>query len=88
MTRKLAGYIVHSSPESGDKITRAEPLASQVNVGNVMMVRGSWNDRMIEEMRLFPYGKFDDQIDAASRAFAHLISAADASIVTRKVKGL
>jgi phage terminase large subunit-like protein len=35
LTRQLAGYRVISSPESGDKITRAEPFAAQVNVGNV-----------------------------------------------------
>lgn len=73
LTRKLAGYAVTTSPESGDKVTRAEPFASQVNVGNVLMLRGSWNDAMIEEMRTFPNGTHDDQIDALSRGFEHLI---------------
>jgi predicted phage terminase large subunit-like protein len=73
LTRKLAGYAVSTSPESGDKVTRAEPFASQVNVGNVLMLRGSWNDALIEEMRTFPNGTHDDQIDALSRAFEHLI---------------
>ncbi len=68
LTRMLAGFPVHSSPESGDKITRAEPFASQVNVGNVLMVRGSWNDSLINEMRMFPNGTYDDQIDGLSRA--------------------
>lgn len=69
MTRMLHGYRVHTSPESGDKVTRAEPFASQVNVGNVLMLRGSWNHGLIEEMRMFPNGKHDDRIDACSRAF-------------------
>jgi predicted phage terminase large subunit-like protein len=73
LTRQLAGYRVHSSPESGDKITRAEPFAAQVNVGNVAMLRGSWNAALIDEMRMFPNGSTDDQIDALSRAFAQLI---------------
>lgn len=73
LTRKLAGYPVTASPESGDKITRAEPFAAQVNVGNVLMLRGGWNDALIEEMRMFPNGANDDQIDALSRAFEHLI---------------
>lgn len=68
LTRMLAGFAVHSSPESGDKITRAEPFASQVNIGNVLMVRGSWNDSLINEMRMFPNGTYDDQIDGLSRA--------------------
>lgn len=70
LTKQLAGFTVHSTPESGDKITRAEPLASQVNVGNVLMLRDEgWNDKLISEMRMFPNGKHDDQIDALSRGF-------------------
>lgn len=75
LTRVLAGYMVTSSPESGDKVTRAEPFAAQVNVGNVLMLRAPWNQDLINEMRLFPNGTNDDQIDALSRAFAGLISA-------------
>jgi predicted phage terminase large subunit-like protein len=74
LTRKLAGYPVITSPESGDKVTRAEPLAAQINVGNVLMLRGPWNDGVINEMRMFPNGTTDDQIDALSRAFSELIA--------------
>jgi len=73
LTRELVGYSVESSPESGDKVTRAEPFAAQVNVGNVVMLRGGWNTALIDEMRMFPNGTFDDQIDSLSRAFSHLI---------------
>ncbi|MBB3004374.1 putative phage terminase large subunit-like protein [Paraburkholderia tropica] len=73
LTRELVGYSVTTSPESGDKVTRAEPFAAQVNVGNVVMLRGSWNAALIDEMRMFPNGTFDDQIDSLSRAFSHLI---------------
>ena len=38
------------------------------------MVRAEWNAPMISEMRNFPNGKHDDQIDAASRGFNHLSS--------------
>lgn len=73
LTRKLAGYPVTTSPESGDKVTRAEPLAAQINVGNVLMLRGPWNDELINEMRMFPNGANDDQVDGLSRAFETLI---------------
>lgn len=73
LTRKLAGYRVVSSPETGDKVTRAEPLASQVNVGNCYLVRGEWNRDFIDELRVFPNGAHDDQVDAASRAFAAFV---------------
>jgi predicted phage terminase large subunit-like protein len=75
-TSKLVGYRVKSSPETGDKLTRASPFASQVNVGNVYMVRNpSWNRAFIEELRVFPNGTNDDQVDAASRGFAAIVGA-------------
>lgn len=74
MTRALAGFNVKTSPETGDKTTRAEPFAAQVNVGNVVMLRGSWNQALVDEMRTFPNGKHDDQIDALSRAFAEFFA--------------
>jgi predicted phage terminase large subunit-like protein len=77
LTRQLAGYKVFSSPESGDKRTRAEPFAAQVNVGNVDIIKGPWNKPLIEAMRGFPgSGTPDDPIDALSRAFARLIDKA------------
>ena len=74
LTRQLSGYRVKSTPESGNKETRAEPFAAQVNAGNVIMLRATWNATLIEEMRQFPHGKHDDQVDALSRTFAELIT--------------
>jgi predicted phage terminase large subunit-like protein len=73
--KQLAHYSVSFSPESGDKVVRAEPFAAQVNVGNVLLLRGDWNDAYIKELQMFPNGKKDDQVDASSRAFnAHMSS--------------
>lgn len=69
----LAGHSVHTSPETGDKVIRARPFASQVNAGNVVMLRAPWNDAFREELRSFPTGLNDDQVDAASRGFAGLL---------------
>ncbi len=74
LTKQLMGYTVMSSTVTGDKITRAEPFASQCNVGNISMLRAEWNDALINEMRMFPNGVFDDQIDAGSLAFDGLTS--------------
>jgi predicted phage terminase large subunit-like protein len=73
VTQALAGHSVSWSLESGDKVLRAEPFASQVNVGNVDMVRGDWNAKFVDELRTFPNGANDDQVDAASRAFNKLM---------------
>ena len=73
LTRTMPGHRISTSPETGDKITRAEPFAAQVNVGNVLMLRGEWNDAYINELRIFPNGTYDDQVDASSRAFGELI---------------
>lgn len=72
MLNDFAGYSVSITPETGDKVTRAEPFSVQVNAGRVVMVRGDWNQDFLDEMRSFPMGKHDDQIDAASRAFGEL----------------
>ena len=72
----LAGHSLHFSPETGDKVTRADPMASQINVGNVLLLRAPWNDPFKDECRLFPNGRYDDQVDGASRAFAQLLGPA------------
>jgi predicted phage terminase large subunit-like protein len=75
LTRKLAGFVVESAPETGDKATRAAPFAAQVNVGNVAMLRAGWNTALVEELRSFPSGLHDDQVDAAAGAFNVLTAA-------------
>lgn len=69
-TTQLSGARIHSSLESGDKVIRSEPFAAQVNVGNVMLLRGEWNQPYIDELAVFPGGKYDDRVDSSSRAFA------------------
>lgn len=73
-TRLLAGYNVAVLPVSGDKITRAEPFAAQVNAGNVRLIKGDWNKAYIDELKLFPLGTNDDQVDGSADAFNHLFN--------------
>jgi predicted phage terminase large subunit-like protein len=72
MLRMLAGYSVKVERVTGAKTTRADALSAQVNVGNVKMLRGAWNTAFIEELRQFPFGKFDDQVDATADAFTEM----------------
>ena len=73
LTKRLAGWRVVSSRESGSKDTRAMPVASQVNAGTVSMLRGDWNRAFTEELQDFPAGTKDDQVDALGRAFSMLL---------------
>jgi predicted phage terminase large subunit-like protein len=72
LTGRLAGHRIASSRETGAKVTRAGPVASQVEGRNVAMVRANWNHAFIEELRDFPFGRKDDQVDALSHAFRML----------------
>jgi predicted phage terminase large subunit-like protein len=73
LSSRLAGYRVIASPETGAKLTRAMPVAAQAEAGNLAVLRARWNGDFIEELRDFPLGRKDDQVDALSRAFAMLL---------------
>lgn len=65
----LAGYITRWSPETGAKEVRSEPVAAQAAVGNILLLRGPWNQAFLDEIGLYPSGIHKDQVDALSRAF-------------------
>jgi predicted phage terminase large subunit-like protein len=69
----LIGFIVHRSPESGDKLARAEPVIAQSEAGNISILEGDWNEAFLDEIELFPSGTFKDQVDALSRAFSRFV---------------
>ena len=69
LTGLLAGYHVITTRETGSKYVRAQPLASQVEAGNIAIVRAGWNHLFLDELREFPHGSKDDQVDAFVRAF-------------------
>ena len=73
--KNLAGFVAQKQTASGEgsKIARARPLAAQAEIGNVKLLRGPWNKDFIDEAQIFPNGRHDDQIDAASLAFAKLV---------------
>ena len=68
-TRELAGFKVETKTVSGNKVVRAEPLSAQWQAGNVLLLRGAWNDEFLKEMEGFPDALHDDQVDAAGDAF-------------------
>ena len=75
MVRALAGFIVKPTRATGDKVTRARPLASQAQAGNVYYVEADWNRAFFDELVAFPGVAHDDQVDAASGSFNALATA-------------
>jgi predicted phage terminase large subunit-like protein len=67
--RLLAGFPVSTERSTANKAERADPFSSQVNAGNVRLLKGAWNKEYIEELRQFPNGTHDDQVDGSSLAF-------------------
>ena len=71
--RMLEGFSASATRVSGDKVLRAEPLASAAGVQPIGLYRANWNLQFIEELCAFPMGKYDDQVDAASGAYNSLM---------------
>jgi predicted phage terminase large subunit-like protein len=70
--RELRGFRVFGDRVTGSKEVRAEPFAAQVQGGNVRLLAGPWQGDLLAELEAFPNGKYKDQVDACSGAFAKL----------------
>ena len=73
LSKRLQGCRFEFSPETGSKDVRAEAIASQINVGNVKMIKAPWNEALLHEMASFPMGAHDDIVDGVSRAYSAII---------------
>jgi len=71
--RVLAGFPFAGIRETGDKVTRAMPVSSQAQAGNIAVVKGAWLSDFFDELEAFPLGAHDDQVDAMSGALMELI---------------
>ena len=70
------GMPVYTEHPTGSKVGRAQPLASAVEAGNVLLCPDTperpWRDALRAEAADFPTGAHDDQVDATDGAFAKL----------------
>lgn len=73
LVKLLSGYPARATPESGDKETRFRPFSAQAEAGNVLVLRGQWNERWFAALEGFPEAAHDDDADATSRAFNALL---------------
>jgi len=70
--RNLAGWVVKVDRVTGDKVSRAQGYATQIEHGNVMVLASHWTGAFIREHEKAPVGKWKDQWDAAAGAFNKL----------------
>jgi predicted phage terminase large subunit-like protein len=68
----LRGYAVYADKVSGNKVTRAQPLAAAAEAGHIYLLRANWNAPLLDELAVFPSGEHDDQVDALSGAIYHV----------------
>jgi len=84
----LAGYDVRVKVASGDKVTRFKPFSAQAEAGNVLVLRGPWNEHWFGALEAFgPDVKHDDDADSTSEAFNALTADPDAPIAAPIVVG-
>lgn len=76
------GYDFRGVRSTGDKVLRAEILASYAEQGCVKVVAGPWVSDFLKEVRQFPNGAHDDQVDSVSGALDDLTRKAAAKVVT------
>ena len=69
MVRRMAGLPVRADRVTGDKRTRAEPLADAARGGLVRVVEGHWVPAYLNELTNFPRGASLDQVDSSSGAY-------------------
>lgn len=74
--RLLEGFTVRFKSIGGDKITRFGPFSAQAEAGNVVVLRGAWNERWFSQLESFPPPDggpgHDDDADSTAEAFSLL----------------
>jgi len=74
LVKLLSGFTARATPESGDKVTRFSPFSAQAEAGNVLVLRGPWNEAWFTALEGFPEASHDDEADSTSRAFNALLN--------------
>jgi len=88
LMRRLGGIApAYGQTTSGDKLTRAKPLAAAWDRGDVALLPGAWTAAYLDEHEAFPYDEHDDQVDASALAYSKLASGVGALIETPERNG-
>lgn len=68
----LISYSLQPITVTKDKLTRALPLVARSEQGKLAIVRGTWNQKFLDELGAFPESKHDDMVDAVTGAWTLL----------------
>jgi len=79
--------VVRGLKLQGDKVARMSFVEPIFEAGNVHILRGDWNLDWLNEVKEFPSGKHDDQVDNMSAGYT-IFSQSQGSIVVGGVSGL
>jgi predicted phage terminase large subunit-like protein len=77
----LLGYAFHGDKVTGSKEIRAAPVSSAAEAGNVMLLLGPWVEAFLDEVEVFPEGKYKDQVDALSGAVSKLAGSIEPAFI-------
>ncbi len=82
VTKVLEGFAVEGKRSSGSKEIRANTFSSQAKIGNVGLMRGTWNKGFLNFLVAFPDPTIHDDVpDAASGAMNELFLTYDGPLV-------
>lgn len=70
----LSGLAVQLCPVKGDKVARALAVQPTLSGGQVFAPAREYAEMVIDEMAVFPKGKYDDLTDSATQAWSYLRS--------------
>ena len=81
LVRQLAGFIASVAETSGEggKELRARPLMSAAQNGDVIMVKGHWNQPFRDQVEHFPKGLID-MIDGAAHGYNYITEDMDSRL--------
>lgn len=72
--QELMGEVIVEKKNSiNGKLVRASKWLPLVDAERVYMVGGMWNKEFLSELKVFPVGEYDDQVDAISICYEMLL---------------
>ncbi len=69
--------IVEMEPPKDDKTARLKSITPMLEARRVKLLKGSWNDSLIQSLEVFPNGQHDDDVDVFVYAVMDLLNTND-----------